>query len=451
MRGLQAAARVFLLAWHVSLAASRLGIRLLACKLTRRPRAHSSAVGRTLVELLVSLGPTYVKLGQLLSTRRDLFSESTCRELERLQDGLPPVPFGVVRALFRRELGVKLGDVFSEIDRTAVASASVASVYRGRLRDGRLVAVKVLRPGIGTRIKADLALLQAATRLLGWLPPLRHVPLRLAVDEFGACLVRQLDFKLEAASNRRLRSALSSHSHVLMPALVEELCSSSILTMDFVDGLPKPRPVHGDVARMALLEACRALYRMIFVEGFVHCDLHQGNLHFLADGRAALVDFGFMTELECDERLAFAAFFYSIATNDGARCAQIVIDTALYVPPDLKYEKFEADVIALIQSVSRARANEFQVAKFIVQLFDLQRHYRIMGTTAYTMVLLSLLIFEGIAKESYPDLDFQREALPFIFRASIRGNASESWSTPATTSSLHQSEPSTAPSTAAVV
>ncbi len=424
MPGLKAAIRAFVLAWHLTLACARLGLRLLARPFARRGRTRSRIIGRTLVELFTALGPTYIKLGQILSTRRDLFSEPVIRELERLQDRLPPIPFSVIPALFREEFGAELGDIFSEFEPHPIASASVASVYRGRLHDGRIVAVKVRRPGIESHFKVDLRLLRSLAGLLGHLPPLRYVPLRLAIDEFGACLERQHDFRLEAAANRRLRSAFVWEPRVLVPALVEELCSSSVLTMDFVEGLHGSRR-RDDSAREAITAALRALYQMIFVEGFVHCDLHQGNLHLLPGGRAVLIDFGFMAELARPERLKFAEFFYSMATNDGVRCAQIIKETAIFLPPDLAYEPFEKDIVALVGSVSGAKASEFQVAKFVIQLFDIQRRYRIIGATAFTMSIVSLLSFEGIANDVYPDLDFQREVIPFIIRASIRGTGGE--------------------------
>jgi len=333
----------------------------------------------------------------------------------------------VVPLLFREEFGVELEDVFYEFEASAIASASIADVYRARLHDGRVVAVKVRRPGIRNRIETDLHLLGLVVSLLSRLPPLRLIPLRPAFDEFRACLERQVDFRLEAAANRRLRSALVWEPEVVVPALVDELCSSSILTMDFVDAFLSPSELGKDTSRKALRAALRALYRIIFVEGFVHCDMHQGNLHFLTDGRAVLIDFGFMAELERADRLKFAEFFYAMAINDGIRCAEITVETAVSTPPDLAYDRFEAEVVALVDSVSGAKARDFQVAAFVVRLFEIQRRFRIVGTTAFTMAIVSLLVFEGIAKDVDADLDFQREAHPFILRASIRPYPRESF------------------------
>ena len=417
--------RAVLVVSYIILGTLRLGFRLASNRFARRGESGASIIGRTLAEVFEALGPTYIKLGQILSTRRDLLSEPVIRHLERLQDRLPAIPFRLVPPLFRREFGIDLAEAFTAFERSPIASASIASVYRGRLPDGRVVAVKIRRPGIERRIAADLRLLRAATGLCGLLPWFRLLPLRPAVNEFGTCLVRQLDFRLEAAANRRLGAALAWEQGVIVPELVEELCSSSILTMEFIEGLQLPAEPSRRRARQALLAGLHALYRMIFVEGLIHCDMHQGNLHFLPDGRAALVDFGFMAEFARADRLKFAEFFYTMATNDGVRCAQITLETAASYPPDLAYDAFEADVIALVNRAAGARAREFQVADFVLSLFDLQRRYRVLGTTAFTMAIVSLLVFEGIAKDTYADLDFQREAYPFILRASIRPHRPE--------------------------
>jgi len=421
MRRGTAAIRAAVVMAHTLAAVARLGVRLAARSLAGRGETRAGLLGRTLAELCQALGPCYVKLGQLLSTRRDLLPEGAIRHLARLQDGLPPGPFAWVSALFRRELHREIGDVFAELDPTAVASASVATVYRGRLRDGRVVALKVQRPEVARLIRTDLRLLKGAASVLARLPPLRLVPVVATVDDLCRCLERQLDFGREAASSRRLGAALRCEPGVVVPELVDELCSPSILTMEFIEHLRPPDGRGGEAARRALRSGVRALYRMIFVEGCIHCDLHHGNLGLLADGRAALLDFGFVAEIGDQARLQFAEFFYAMATNDGARCARITRDAAVSVPPDLDYEAFQAEVVALVDSVSRVRASDFRVAAFVGRLFDLQRRHRLRGTSDFVMPILSLLVLEGIVKDVYSDLDFQREAQPYVLRASIRG------------------------------
>jgi ubiquinone biosynthesis protein len=400
---------------QVTIAAARLGLALAWHALARRPEPEGAVVGRTLAALFRALGPTYVKIGQILATRQDLLGEEVVRELDPLQDRLPPAPFAAVARSFRAELGLELPDVFTELHRRPIASASIASVYRGRLHDGRQVAVKVRRPGIVERVAADLRLLELGASAIGRLPAFRSVPIRVSLDEFAGCVRRQLDFRAEADAARRVRALLSSQPDVVVPALVDRYCSASILTMKLV---PTGRvDGGGGKSRQALLTALRALYLMIFVEGLVHCDLHRGNLHLLQDGRAVIVDFGFMAELPDAVRRKFAEFFFAMAANDGPRCAQIVVDTAEFLPPDLAYPEFEAELSEIVARAAGARVRDFRVADFVLSLFDLERRYRIYGTTAFTMAIVSLLVFEGIAKSVDGELDFQQEAAPFLARA----------------------------------
>jgi ubiquinone biosynthesis protein len=399
--------------WLVARGGTRLAVALASNSVRRRESAAGIAA-RTLARTLEQLGPTYVKLGQILGTRRDLLSPDVVVHLERLQDRLEPASFDIVPRLFRDELGLELDDVFAELDPIPIASASIACVYRGVLHDGTEVAVKVRRPGIAELVQADLRLIRGGARLLARLPGLRGLPMLSALDEFGACLLRQIDLRLEATANSRIRAALADEPEALLPTLIDGYCSESVLTMSY---LPLQSAGRDASRRPALLVALRALYRMIFVDGFVHCDLHGANMFLLADGRAALLDFGFVAELPPSARIGFAEFFLAMASNDGKRCAQITVDTAASVPEDLDHASFEAEVCALVTRAAGASVDEFRVADFVLGLFDIQRRYRIVGTTAFTMAIVSLLVFEGTAKDVASDLDFGQEAIPFVLRA----------------------------------
>lgn len=406
-------ARAAVTGWLLGCGTGRLAGALALNGVRRRERAAEVAA-RSLSRTLERLGPTYVKLGQILGTRRDLLSADVVVHLERLQDRLEPAPFDIVPQLARNELGLELDDVFAELDSAPIASASIACVYRGVLHDGTPVALKVRRPEVGRLIDLDLRLIRRGARVLAPLPGLRGLPMLSALDEFSSCLLRQVDFRLEADANRRIQAALLEEPDVLLPTLVERYCSESLLTMSL---LPVELAGRDASRRPALLAALRALYRMIFVEGFVHCDLHGANLFLLSDGRAALLDFGFMAELPPSARLGFAEFFLAMASNDGQRCSQITVDTAAFVPADLDYRSFEADVCALVARAAGASVDEFRVADFVLGLFDIQRQYHIIGTTAFTMAIVSLLVFEGTAKDVAGDLDFGHEAIPFVLRA----------------------------------
>jgi ubiquinone biosynthesis protein len=380
-----------------------------------RPRPFAALAGETLAETLERLGPTFIKVGQILGTRQDLLPPQATKPLQRLYDDLPPVPDGTLEALFEAELGVSPHVAFASWDPVPVASASVATVYRAWLTDGTAVAVKVLRPGIAAVVAADLALMRRGAKIGERLPGMSLIPMRPMVEELAASLERQLDLRREAAANHRLRQALTYETAISIPPLVEQYCSSSILTMHYM-----PPSDHAATADgRSLLAVLGALYRMIFVEGFIHCDLHPGNLRLYAGGRAALLDFGFMAEMPSADRCAFAQFFYAMAAGDGEACAQLSLQTAAACREGLDRAAFTAEMVAIVDQVAGRTAREFSVAGFVTRLFDLMRRHGVRGTTAFTMAIVALLVLEGLAKDADVDLDFQTEARPYLFRASL--------------------------------
>ncbi len=381
--------------------------------------------GEALAEALERLGPTFIKMGQILAARQDVLPAPLVAPLRRLYEDLPEVPPGTLDQVFRSELGLDPDIAFSKWDNRPIASASVASVYRAWMRDGTAVAVKVLRPAITRIVAADLRLLQRAAGFLGRMPGGRFIPLEPMVEEVGAGLRRQLDLRLEAEANRRLRRALAPETGIVVPTLVDRYCSTSILTMALVEGEPPDLRSGTALHAEALSTVLRALYRMIFLEGLVHCDLHPGNLRVLPDGRVALLDFGFMADMSTTDRLNFARFFYAMATGDGPACARIAVETAAALRPGLDYPVFEREMGAIVERLAGATAHHFQVAGFVARLFDLMRRHGIRGTTAFTMAIVALVVLEGLAKEAEIDLDFQAEARPYLLRASLWAAATE--------------------------
>jgi ubiquinone biosynthesis protein len=400
----------------VSLIVGQAGARLVRRAAGARVRGgppFSVLAGDALADALMALGPAWIKAGQILAARPDLLAPPLIAALQRLFDQVPPPPKQAVEETFLAEFGLEPAAAFAVFEPEPVASASVAAVHRAWLPDGRVVAVKVLRPGIGATIHADLALARWAAGAVERLPGAALLPLGAMVDEIAACLERQLDLRLEAAANRRLRAALAPEAAIVIPRLIEDRCSASILSMEFIERAPAP-----DLER-SLTAVLGALYRMIFVEGFVHCDLHPGNLRLLANGRAALLDLGFMAEMPATERLAFARFFYAMAAGDGEACAEIALETAGRCRPGIDREAFVSEVKVIVDDVAGATARKFSVARFVTRLFTLMRRHGVQGTTAFTMAIVALLVLEGLAKDADVDLDFQAQARPYLFRASL--------------------------------
>jgi len=392
-------------AWRLALAALRGRGR-------DRP-AMESLLAAAATRTVERLGPTYVKLGQLLATRTDLVPPAATRVLRRLFDGVrPPASGGAVPVALRAALD---GDL------RLVAAGSVACVYRGRLATGEQVAVKVRRPGIARTVEADLAILSGLARAGARLPAFRGAPIREITDQLGAAVRQQLDLGREATATRRLRASLAGIPGVRVPRVFDEWSGDDVLVLEFVPGLPRwhrtggPAPAT-DRSRAAAVSALRAVFHMIFVDGFVHCDLHPGNLHLLDTG-VVIVDAGFAHQLTPEARRAFAAFFHGMAGGDGPRCADILLGTAVRADPAADHSAFRAEIAALVARATRRRAADFDLVDFAYRLFAAQRAHGFYADAQFVFPILALIVMEGTIRTWAPDVDFQAEALPYVLRA----------------------------------
>ncbi|MCA9187139.1 MAG: AarF/ABC1/UbiB kinase family protein [Planctomycetales bacterium] len=413
--------RLLVYVWCLLAAVLRLSWRLSTNVLLRRRQSLGVIFSRTVAELFQALGPTYLKLGQLLASRADLIGQEFFEQLVPLFDQLPPIPLEHVREIWQSEFGESLETTFEQFEPLPVASGSVASVFRARLRGGRMVAVKIQRPGLVQVAEADFLFLRLGARFVSLFPPFHYLPVRESVDEMISCIRGQFDFGREVESCNRVRAALVWESSVVVPEIIDHLCGKRVLTMRLVEGLiPQQRLV--DAGRQdALRSALQAFYRLVFVEGLVHCDLHPGNLYLLSNGAAVLLDFGFTAELSEHDRLRFAEFFFAMATGDGQCCADIAVKMAATIPAHFDALAFEADISQVVDEAHGSLVKDFQVGRFVAGMFDVQRRHRLKSTTAFTMVALGLLVFEGLINQVDPELDFQQVAQPYIFRASVIG------------------------------
>jgi len=277
----------------------------------------------------------------------------------------------------------------------------------------------MLRPGIQRILENDCKLMQFFGRFVARIPAFESIPVREAIDDTCHILLNQTNFAQEASNLHRLSDIFGDHPDIIVPQVYENLCTRNILVMEYLPGLRKLSDLSlpEDVAKTALTIGVRALYTMIFKEGFIHCDLHPGNILVAPDHRVVILDAGFMTQLHSSTRRSFAQFFLAIAFRNGKSAAQIVRATAQQLPPHLDIQTFDQDIDHLIQQVGGLQAHEFQVADFVAKLFAIQRKHRIYGTNQFTLVILSLLVFEGVAKQRFPDLNFQRESVPFVMAA----------------------------------
>ncbi|NYT95307.1 AarF/ABC1/UbiB kinase family protein [Salinispora sp. H7-4] len=373
---------------------------------------------RRLVRHLQRLGPAPVKFGQIMGTRRDLLPPLLCDELGRLHDRVRPMTDRQTRRALRVAYGTELDRLFSAVDTVARASGSIAGVYRATRADGRVVALKLQRPGIRRRMSLDLALIRGAASLAERLPPARGVPLAELTGFVCAAVLNQLDFTGERANLAQLRRNFAGADHVWIPETLPELCRPTCLAMEYIPDLVTRPITEIDLARRPRLAArtVSAVYQMLFLDGFVHCDLHPGNVYFKGP-RVVILDAGFSIRLDATVRRQFADFFLGLALGQGRKCGQVVVDSAVRVAPDADVEGFVSRVAELVGRNTGLPAREFQLTRFGTELFTLQRDFGLYAASEFIFPLLSLLVIEGTVRDLDPDIDFQAAARPMLLRA----------------------------------
>jgi ubiquinone biosynthesis protein len=368
-----------------------------------------------LARLLVHLGATFVKVGQIMSTRPDLFPPHIIAALTRLQDDVGRFDFAHVERTFVEDFGRAPADVFATFDVLPVASASVAQVHRATLADGREVAVKVRRPRIDQIVGFDLKVMRGVARILSIIPSIRLLAPVESVDEFGRAIRMQIDLTLEAAHNRRFHALFAGDPDIEFPALLPELCSSRVLTMSFVRGvkvLDAPQRMEVDGARLAKI-GFRTLLQMVFQDGFVHADMHPGNILVTARGTVCLLDLGLVAELSDADRRAFARYFASWAQGDGKTMAKLMSDLS----PSASvrdYPAYERDVCDFMARYLGKNLGEVQVSQVAFDMMNILRRHRVRVNPTFTMCNIAIAVTEGIGKQLAPSLDLLHEALPFF-------------------------------------
>ena len=425
MSGLPRARHAFHVAVRLAqlVAGSAVAVAVLLREMGRLRRDGRSglvrAFGRAHVALCERLGATFIKVGQIASTRGDLLPPELVDELAKLRDQVPPFPFADVQRVVETSLGRPLEAVYENFEREPVAAASGAQVHRATLRSsGALVAVKVRRPDVAEEIALDRSILLVAARFAERVvPSLRLVSLEEAVATFCDAIEHQIHLLNEAAHNRRFRANFQDEPDLHFPLLFEDACSDEVLTMEFVEGLREEELEASSVdVRHVVMAGMRCVCRMIFSHGFVHADLHPGNMRFESNGRIVLFDLGLVGELSDRDRLTNAQLLFSFATGDGKTVARSFYENSPHTAtPD--YDAYEREICAFVERLRLLGLGNVQLALEIGRIFDILRRHHIQARSHMTMVNLALATAEGLGKRLAPDLSLADEALPYLAEA----------------------------------
>jgi ubiquinone biosynthesis protein len=375
--------------------------------------------GERLRLALESLGPIFVKFGQLLSVRPDLVPEDITDELAKLQDRVPPFAWEDVAATLERAYGRPYTEVFKTFDRIPVASASVAQVHFATLPDGREVAVKILRPGIGAVIAHDVKLLYALAGLVARMPEGRRLRPREVVAEFEHTIGDELDLMREAANASQLRRNFIDGRLLIVPEVYWDWCNREVMVMQRIDGIPvnaveRLRAANIDVPRLAR-DGVEIFFTQVFRDGFFHADMHPGNIFVSRDGRYCGVDFGIMGTLSDADKNYLATNFMAFFHRDYHRVAIAHLEAG-WVPPHTRVDEFEGAIRSVCEPIFDRPLKEIYFGKLLMRLFEVSRRFQMEIQPQLVLLQKTLLQIEGLGRQLDPDLDLRRTAQPILER-----------------------------------
>jgi ubiquinone biosynthesis protein len=333
---------------------------------------EAAAEGQELAADLERMGPTFIKLGQLLSTRADLLPQPYLDSLARLQDSLEPFPFTVARETIEDELGVRLSRVFDDFDETPMAAASLGQVHAATLRGGRPVVVKVQRPGIRRQVVGDMEMLETvADRIENHTDQGRIFAVSDLLDQFRRSLVDELDYRKEAANLVRLREIVAAQPHLIVPAPYDDFTTSRVLTMQRIDG-KKVTELSGlarlDVDGAGLArELFNAYLDQILVHGFFHADPHPGNVLLTPDGSLGLIDLGMVARVTPEVRGRLVQLLLAVGERRGEEVARIAAEMSEPLD-DYDQRRFVADVADLVERRAGATLEELDAGRLVLDL-----------------------------------------------------------------------------------
>ncbi len=377
---------------------------------------------------LESLGPVFVKFGQMLSTRRDLISSELTYELAKLQDQVPPFASELAVAIIEASLGQPIDALFDEFSLTPVASASVAQVHYARLKTGtfagRKVAIKVLRPGMLPIIESDLALLRDLAYWIEriWVDGKRLKP-REVVDEFNKYLHDELDLMREAANGSQLRRNFMHSNALLVPEIYWDFCTSAVLVMEWMEGVPISqvetlRAAGVDICKLAR-EGVEIFFTQVFRDGFFHADMHPGNIQVsLAPahlGCYIALDFGIVGALSDFDKNYLAQNLLAFFNRDYHRVAMLHLESG-WAPPNTRVEELEGAIRAVCEPYFDKALKDISLGQALIRLFQTSRRFNVEIQPQLVLLQKTLLNIEALGRDLDPNLDLWKTAKPYLER-----------------------------------
>jgi len=398
-------------------------LRFIARTVSRR--GSTGRDGERLAAAFQELGPSFIKLGQVLSTRADLLGEEIAADLAKLQDRLPPFSGERARQTVAEELGAPAEDLFAQFDDEAVAAASIAQVHLAETTDGEAVAVKILRPGIEQAFRRDVDLFYWAAGLIESLvPPARRLKPVRVVETFAEIVEIEMDLRLEAAAAAELRDNFRDEPTFLVPRVDWARTARRVMTLERVRGIRvsdhEKLVAAGHDLNAILEKSARAFFNQVFRDGFFHADMHPGNLFIEDSGNLAVVDFGIMGRLDRPTRHYLAEMLIGFLSGDYRRVAEVHF-RAGYVPAHKSVDSFAQACRSIGEPLLGKPLNEISLARLLAQLFQVTGTFEMETQPQLLLLQKTMLQAEGMGRQLNPDINMWELARPLI-EAWIRDN-----------------------------
>ncbi|MBW9334406.1 MULTISPECIES: ubiquinone biosynthesis regulatory protein kinase UbiB [Herbaspirillum] len=380
--------------------------------------------GERLRRALEDLGPIFIKFGQVLSTRRDLMPPDIANELTLLQDRVPPFDSELAVKQIEKSLGAHPDQLFASFERTPVASASIAQVHFATLKDGKEVAVKVLRPGMRDIIDHDIGLMHVAA---DWLERLwedgRRLKAKEVVGEFDKYLHDELDLMREAANASQLRRNFAESTLLMVPEMYWDYCSSSVIVMERMHGIPisqteRLRAEGVDLSKLSR-DGVEIFFTQVFRDGFFHADMHPGNILVSVApetfGRYIALDFGIVGTLNDYDKDYLSQNFLAFFRRDYKRVAEAHIESG-WAPKETRVDELEAAVRACCEPIFDRPLKDISFGQVLLRLFQTSRRFNVEVQPQLVLLQKTLLNVEGLGRQLDPDLDLWKTAKPYLER-----------------------------------
>ncbi len=383
--------------------------------------ARKNATGEpSLARAMVRLGPSYIKLGQFLATRPDIVGAQAARELEKLQDRVPPFDQALAIAAIESAFGKKIHEVFAQFGEP-IAAASIAQVHRARAKDAhgeRDVAVKILRPGVERRFRRDLSDMFFVARLAERASSeARRLRVVNVVETLARSVKMEMDFRLEAAAASEFAENVADDPDFIVPKVDWDRTAKEVLTTEWIVGTPLSnidalQQAGFDLPRLGRI-VIQSFLRHAVRDGLFHADMHQGNLFADAQGRIVAVDFGIMGRLDTKERRFLAEILYGFITRDYRRVAEVHFEAG-YVPRTHRVDDFAQAIRAIGEPIHSHTADQISMAKLLTLLFEITALFDMQTRTELVMLQKTMVVVEGVGRTLDPKLDMWGTAEPVI-------------------------------------